>query len=245
MALGKSEAVDLSRRLLRGGRSGALSTAIQTHNGWPYGSLVTFATDLDGSPLFLFSDLSDHARNLKGDPRASLLIERTSARVKPQTGPRVTLLGTIKKTKNPRHARRFIARHPQAAMYAPFGDFNFYRMSLDRAHFVGGFARAIWFRGRELMSNAKAAKVLAEAEEDILQHMNEDHAEAVDLYAKILLGRKGTGWQMSAIDGEGADLMLNGRIARLDFAEPVSDPDEVRAELVRLAAQARESAKKP
>jgi len=245
MALSKPEAVGLSHQLLRGGRSGALSTAIGTHAGWPYGSLVTFATDLDGSPLFLFSDLSDHARNLKSEPRASLLIERTSTRLKPQTGPRVTLLGTIKKTKAPRHARRFIARHPQAAMYAPFGDFNFYRMSLDRAHFVGGFARAVWFRGRELLSNTKAAGLLAEAEEGIIQHMNEDHAEAVDLYAKILLKRKGTGWRMSAIDCEGADLMLNNRIARLAFAEPVSDSGEVRAELVRLAALARDSVKKP
>jgi len=244
MALGKPEAIDLSHRLLRGGRSGALSTAIQTHDGWPYGSLVTFATDVDGSPLFLFSDLSDHARNLKTDARASLLIERTSARIKPQTGPRVTLLGAIKKTKKPRHARRFIARHPQAAMYAPFGDFNFYRMSLDRAHFVGGFARAIWFRGRELLSDAKAAKVLADSEEDIVSHMNEDHSDAIDLYAKILLKRKGTGWRMSAIDCEGADLILNGRIARLDFADPVSDPGGIRDELVRLAALARDSVKK-
>ncbi len=243
MALGKQEAVELSHQLLRGGRSGSLSTAIKTHDGWPYGSLVTFATDLDGSPLFLFSDIADHARNLQSDPRASLLIEKSSGRIKPQTGPRVTLLGNIKKTKNPHHARRFIARHPQAAMYAGFGDFNFYHMTLDRAHFVGGFARAVWFRGRELLSDAKAAKILAEAEADIVAHMNEDHAEAVDLYARILLGRKGTGWCLSAIDCEGADLMLNGRIARLDFTRPVADPGEVRAELVRLAALARESSK--
>ena len=241
MALGKPEAIKLSHQLLRGGRSGALSTAIKTHDGWPYGSLVTFATDLDGSPLFLFSDISDHARNLKHDPRASLLIERASGRIKPQTGPRVTLLGTVKKTKNPRHARRFIARHPQAAMYAGFGDFNFYKMTLDRAHFVGGFARAVWFRGRELMSNTKAAKILADAEPDIIAHMNEDHAEAIDLYARILLGRKGSGWVLSAIDCDGADLMLNGRIARLNFAGPVADPGEVRAELVRLAGLARGS----
>jgi len=60
-----------------------------------------------------------------------------------------------------------------------------------------------------------------------------------------LLRRKGTGWRMSAIDCEGADLMLKGRIARLDFAAPVSDPSEIRTELARLATLARESVKKP
>ncbi len=241
MSSGKNEAISISRDLLREGRSGTLSTALTTQDGWPYGSLVTFAADLNGCPIFLFSDLSDHARNLKGDNRVSLLIERTSNRLKPQTGPRVTLLGTIKKTTNSRHQRRFIARHPQSAMYAGFGDFNFYRMSLDRVHYVGGFAKATWFRGRELLSNAKAAKTLADAEPDIITHMNEDHSVAIDLYANILLGRKGSGWQMIAIDCEGADLMLEGRIARLKFDMTVSDSTTVRAELVRLAAAARKS----
>jgi len=242
MASDKQEAIDVSHSLLRQGRSGTLSTLIKTHDGWPYGSLVTFATDLDASPLFLFSDLSDHARNLKADARASLLIERTSNRLKPQTGPRVTLLGTLTQTKNPRHSRRFIARHPQAAMYSGFGDFHFYHMTLERAHYVGGFARAKWFRGRELLSDPDAAKQLADAEQDILVHMNRDHADAVDLYANVLLGRKGTGWQISAIDTDGADLMLKGRISRLAFAEAVCDPAQVRAELIRLAALARDSA---
>jgi heme iron utilization protein len=245
MGPAKKQALEVSHALLREGRSGTLSTLHIKDDGWPYGSLVTFATDVDGSPLFLFSDISDHAKNLAEDGRASLLIENTSRRVKPQTGPRVTLLGKLKKTKNPRHTRRFIARHPGSAMYAGFGDFNFYRMSLERAHYVGGFARAVWYRGKDLLSDSAAAKTLAEAEEDILAHMNADHSEAIDLYANALLGRKGTGWQMSAIDCDGVDLILDGRLTRLKFGEPVTDSARIRDELVRLAAVARDSVKKP
>lgn len=244
MALSKSEAICLSRDLLRAGRSGALSTALPTHEGWPYGSLVTFATDIDGSPIFLFSDLADHARNLKADQRTSLLIERTSGRKKPQTGPRVTLLGKVRKTKDPHHAERYLARHPQARMYAGFGDFHFYKMTLDRVHFVGGFARAVWFRGRELLANPKAAKALVEAEQDILEHMNADHADAIDLYAQTLCKRRGSGWQMIGVDCDGADLMRDGRIARLSFAEPVADAGTVCDELVRLVGVARTKHKK-
>jgi len=242
MALSKSDAVDQSTRLLRGGRSGTLSTALKADGGWPYGSLVTFATDLDGSPLFLFSDLSDHSRNLAVDPRASLLIERASQHLKPQTGPRVTLLGRIEKSADDRHARRFIARHPQAAVYAGFGDFHFYRMDLARAHFVGGFARAVWFRGHELLIDAQTAKELADSETDILNHMNSDHSAAIQLYATILLGRQGQGWRMTAIDATGADLMLEGRIARLPFPQSAGTPELVRRQLVQLARQARDLA---
>jgi putative heme iron utilization protein len=245
MGSGKNEAISISHGLLREGRSGTLSTTLPKHEGWPYGSLVTFATDHDGSPLFLFSNLSDHARNLQADNRASLLIERTSNRIKPQTGPRVTLLGTIEKTTQKRHQKRFIARHPQSAMYAGFADFNFYRMSLERVHYVGGFAKATWFRGRELLTNAKTAKTIGDAEEDIISHMNEDHADTIDRYANALLHRKGTGWRMSAIDCDGADLMLNERIARLKFNTPVSSTTEVRAELVRLSSLASESVLNP
>jgi len=244
MALSKPEAISISKELLREGRSGALSTALPTHEGWPYGSLVTFATDIDGVPVFLFSDLADHARNLKVDNRASLLIEQTSGRKRPQTGPRVTLLGKLRKTKEARHAERFFARHPQARMYAGFGDFNFYKMSIERTHFVGGFARAVWFRGRELLSDPKATKALAEAEQDIIGHMNTDHADAINLYARVLCKRRGEGWQMIGVDADGADLMLKGRIARLAFAKPVGNAGEVRDELVRLAGVARAERKK-
>jgi len=241
MTVTKSDAVAHSRQLLRHGRSAALSTALSTHDGWPYGSFVTYATDPSGCPLFLFSDLSDHARNLVADPRASLLVERTSGRKNPQTGPRITLVGKIKKTTDPISVRRFLARHPRAKMYAGFKDFNFYRMSIERVHYVGGFARAIWFRGREILTTQAVAQQFAEAEADILDHMNKDHAEAIDLYANRLLNRKGGGWQMVGVDADGVDLMNKGRLARLDFEQSLEDAGQIRKQLVTLAAKARTS----
>jgi putative heme iron utilization protein len=71
--------------------------------------------------------------------------------------------------------------------------------------------------------------------------MNEDHGAALDLYANRLLGEAGTGWRMTGIDAEGADLRREGRVARLDFAGPVADAEAARAELVRLVRQARET----
>ncbi len=227
----------LGRQLIRRARAAMLSTALASKDGWPYGSLVSVALDCDGSPLMLFSNLSDHTRNLAKDSRASLLFEETSRLKNPQTGPRITVTGRIKKTTQARHRRRFLARHPEAALYAGFGDFNFFRMQVDRARFVGGFAKAVWLKGADILADAKAAAAVAKAEPAVLEHMNTDHPDAVDHYALTLLGRSGRGWKMTGIDPDGADLRLGGRVARIQFEKPVRNRKAIREELVRLAGQ--------
>ena len=41
--------------------------------GFPFGSLVSYAVDDTGNPLFFISELAEHTRNLHADSRASLL----------------------------------------------------------------------------------------------------------------------------------------------------------------------------
>ena len=239
MAPSRAELGFAIRQLMRSSRSASLSTALASADGWPYASLVTVAIDTDGAPLLLFSELSDHTRNLKADGRAALLFERASRHANPQRGPRVSVLGRIRPTRKPEHARRFLDMHPEAEMYAGFGDFGFYRMSIDRAHWVGGFARAQWLSGRFVAADAKAAKAIAAAAPGIIAHMNDDHADAVENYATRLLGRSGGGWRMIGVDPDGADLALEGRRARLGFDEMAENVADVRDRLVQMAAQAR------
>ena len=228
-----------ARGLILGGRSGVLSTTFRGKESWPYGSLVTYAPDVDGSPIFLFSTLSDHTNNLAKEPKASLLVERASRLKNPQQGPRVTILGTVKPTKSPRHKKRFLARHPGAARYAGFGDFGFYVMTPERLHLVGGFARAQWLKASEAQPTKAAARAIAQAEDGIVDHMNADHADALDLYANVLLGRKGTGWCVVSCDPWGLDLMRNDLPARLDFDAMVRDAGAMRTMLVDLVKRAR------
>ena len=56
------------------------------------------------------SDLAEHSKNIAADPRAALLIDGTAGRTDPLTGPRVTVLGTVEKTEDPRLKARFVAR---------------------------------------------------------------------------------------------------------------------------------------
>jgi heme iron utilization protein len=110
-----------ARRLLRGLDRAGLATSQQ---GWPYASLVLAAVDHDASPLLLLSDLAEHSKNLKRDPRVSLLFDGTAGRDDPLTGPRVTVLGELAAVADPRLVARFTRRHPAAADYAGFADFH-------------------------------------------------------------------------------------------------------------------------
>jgi len=230
---------DLARLLARRRGVGALATRMA--DGAPYASMVTYACNWQGEPLFLFSGLSDHTKNLIEESRAALLVEEATSRRNPQTGPRVTLMGRVVKDNDPNVRARFLARHPDAAQYADFGDFSLFRMRLERAHYVGGFARAIWFERKHILSPKAAADAFREAEAGIVEHINSDHADAVELYANRLLRRRGKGWRVAGADPDGLDLRCQGRSARLDFENPAMDSNDCRTALVALAERARRS----
>jgi hypothetical protein len=207
-------------------------------DGWPYASLVLTAADQDGAPILLLSRLAEHTRNLEAEPRASLLFDETVGLESPLTGARATVLGRMERSAEPRLRARFLARHPDAAGYADFGDFGFFRLSVERAHLVAGFGRIHWAERADVLFGGDWT-ALAERENDIVAHMNEAHADAVQLYAAKLCGREGAGWRMTGCDPEGFDLARGADGLRLDFDQPVVDAEAARAELVRLVRRAR------
>ena len=227
------------RDLVRGLDRAALATALPVESGaWPYASLVLVAVDHDLSPILLLSDLAEHTKAIAADGRVSLLFDGTQGLEQPLTGPRVTLVGRAARTADGRLGRRFLARHPDAAIYAGFNDFHFYRVAVERAHLVAGFGKIRWLSAAELTPPPLPAG-LAEGEEGIVRHMNEDHADAVQLYAGKLLGLSGSDWRMTGIDAEGIDLRQGGRVARLAFDAPLRAANEARKVLVALVAKAR------
>ena len=85
----------------------------------------------------------------------------------------------------------------------------------------------------------EGARDLIEAEPGIVEHMNEDHADAIELYATALADASPGPWRMVGIDPEGFDIVSEGTARRVLFAQPITTPAEARTELVRLAAEAR------
>ncbi|MGK7912919.1 MAG: DUF2470 domain-containing protein [Synechococcus sp.] len=78
----------------------------------------------------------------------------------------------------------------------------------------------------------------------ICKHMNEDHAEAVALYATAYGGLSNvTAAQMKAIDPEGMDLMANVDGAetsvRVTFEHQLQDSEDAHQTLIAMVRQAR------
>jgi heme iron utilization protein len=213
-----------ARRLVRAARTASLSSHM-AEGGWPYGSLVLIACDLDAAPILLISRLAEHTRNIAADQRVALLIDGTAGLASPLTGPRLTLLGRVAVSTDLRHRARFLARHDDARTYADFGDFSFYRIAVERAHLVAGFGRIHWLTAADVSFPAGAAE-LAAAEADVLAKVN------------ARLGQAGDARRVIGADAEGCDLSGDGGgLSRLHFDQPVADGAALEREI--LAAVGR------
>ncbi|MCC7275407.1 MAG: DUF2470 domain-containing protein [Alphaproteobacteria bacterium] len=226
-----------ARHLMRGLDRATLATVQRDAGGWPYASLAMVAHDGRGRPLLLLSALAEHTRNIAADGRVSLLFDGTAGLATPLTGARLSVLGRAAAVDDDAARARYLARHPDAALYAGFADFRLYRVEVERSHLVAGFGRIHWVEGAALVL-PREAPALADAEAGIVAHMNDDHPDAIQLCARML-GSAALGWRMTGVDPEGADLRLGGAVLRLAFATPVADAKGARVELVRLVGEAR------
>lgn len=237
------EARTLARQLLRTARSGALATN-DSISGMPFASLVAVATEIDGSPIILTSQLSTHTQLLDADVRCSLLVAATG-RGDPLAHPRLTLLAEAHRLdpaapETTGTRRRYLAHHPKAALYVDFPDFAFWRLKITSASLNGGFGRAYRMSASDILLPMSGLDDLAAIEAEAVAHMNVDHAEAVSLYATRLCGGRAGNWTMTALDPEGALLTLGDTVLRLPFPRPLTGADELRPMLILLAKQARQ-----
>jgi putative heme iron utilization protein len=188
----------------------------------------------------LLSDIAVHAANIRRDQRVSLLLVEPGGEAgDPLAGARLTITGTIGEDNDENHRRRFLARHPEARGYARFRDFRLYRLQVQTAHLVAGFGRIVDLTASDLLVDCADSGELLAGEESAVEHMNEDHREALSLYATHLLGQPAGDWRMTGADPEGADLRAGEHRARLVFPEKARTGGDLRAILVHLVKEAR------
>lgn len=231
-------AAEEARRVLRTAATGSLATL--NPDGGPFASLVSVATTSTGEPIFLISALAVHTRNLDRDRRASLLLTGPGGEDgDPLAGARLTLVGEVVESDDPVVRRRFLARHREAEGYAGFGDFGFRRLAIASGHLVAGFGRIVDLGREDLLTDCSGADDLLATEESAVQHMNDDHRDALRLYATRLLGEEDGSWSMTGVDPDGLDLRHGNRRARLVFETPVPTASALRRALADLARKLR------
>ncbi len=233
-----------ARTLMHVGRVGMLSTLSERHPDWPFGSVMPYGLDDQGRPTFLISALAMHTRNLQRDPRASLLVAAERVHADPLGSARLTLLGTVAEVPDADLAavrEGYLQRHPQADGWVDFGDFGFYRMEIAEPYYVGGFGVMGWVTAADYL--AAGADPLVDIAPSVVQHMNDDHAEALVFMARHFAGCAAESVRMTGVDRLGCDLqavLTDGeQDLRVAFIRQATNADEVRKVLTEMVQQAR------
>ncbi|SCA58224.1 putative heme iron utilization protein [Candidatus Terasakiella magnetica] len=214
-----------ARKIARACRSGSMAT-LDRETGLPYVSFCACAFDYQGQPIFLFSDLADHTQNILKKPSVSFLCEQASQLSNPQAGPRVSLVGEMGKIEEEEVCSIFMQLHPSAKMYANFGDFNFYRLKVEKAHYVGGFGKAVWLDDGQYLGDSAASLFFSKNQLELIKQLNTELPEFARTCATKLLKQRGKNWQVLRLDGDGIDLKLASRVIRYPFENNVKNMNE-------------------
>ncbi|MEM6411100.1 MAG: DUF2470 domain-containing protein [Pseudomonadota bacterium] len=216
---------------------------ISSESGAPDVTRVGLATDIDGAPIFPMSDLSGRPQMAETSSAASLLVG-DPGKGDPLAHPRVTLHGNIRRTADDEHQRlrgRYLGQHPKAELYIDFKDFSLWRFEIESANFNGGFGRAYALTATDLLSPIEDLTGWGPREAGAREHMNDDHADAVELYAKGFCGSNGGKWRLSGIDPEGIDISLGEDQLRIWFDAPLESSAGMHKELVAMVGKARDA----
>lgn len=228
-----------ARELLLEQSFGVLSTLSRQVEGYPHGSLTPFCLDYEENPILLISDIAQHTRNIRSDPRVSLTVfDIREPDV--QANPRLTLMADAIAIKEEESEvrNRYVRYFPGSEANFQAHDFGFYRLNPVRCHYIGGFGKVNWLDSDELFYLNPFS---VDEEEYIISHMNEDHAEILrafcNFYRNMTLPDSAS-VVMVGVDGEGFDLLVDGRRVRIKFRAEITDSEEVRQQLVAMAKEA-------
>ena len=117
--------------------------------------------------------------------------------------------------------RRYLNAHPSAEGFVDFKDFSFFGIVPSGLHLVAGFGRIIDLKAAQFLTDIWDAAGLLEAEQGAVEHMTEDHREAMNLYPQ-LLGAEAADWRCTGCDPDGMDMQAGRQTLRLDFPERVT-----------------------
>jgi putative heme iron utilization protein len=231
------------------GSAATLSTLSRKQPGFPFGSLMPYALDEAGRPIFLISTMAMHTQNLKADPRASLFVTQTAEDGDVLGAARATVIGTVLQISEEEKAEAreiYLKAHPNSQYWVDFTDFAFFRLEPVEVYFVGGFGVMGWVSASEYC--AARPDPLSGSARGIVDHMNADHADALTLLARVHAGLEAltpVPAKMTAVDRLGFQVRVETAAgmkgARIPFLRQAVTASEARSVLVEMVRQARQA----
>ncbi|CAN6219334.1 unnamed protein product [Urochloa humidicola] len=225
---------------------GVLATHSQEHAGYPSGSMVDFACDLDGSPILAVSSLAVHSKNLSGNPKCSLLVAKDP---EDRTDTVITVYGDavpVSDEQKDSVRSAYLRRHPDA-FWVDFGDFSFLHIKPKAVRYVSGVATALLGSGEFSAAEYKEAKVdpISQFSTPITSHMNKDHADDTKLIVQHSTTVKVDFAYMLDVDSLGFNVKAgyDGSVLklRIPFPRQAQDRKDVKTLIVEMLQAAKAS----
>eukprot|EP00928_Gymnodinium_smaydae_P044830 TRINITY_DN29920_c0_g1_i1.p1 TRINITY_DN29920_c0_g1~~TRINITY_DN29920_c0_g1_i1.p1 ORF type:complete len:320 (+),score=46.76 TRINITY_DN29920_c0_g1_i1:88-1047(+) len=231
-----------ARTLVFGQSQGFLAT---THHklGVPYGTLINLAACPEtGLPFTVISRLAEHTQNLLGSQRCSVLVTEKQGVADQLSVARCTLVGEmVQVEKTPARRNAFLEKHPTAT-YVDYDDFQCWQLRCESLRYIGGFGEMSWVEGSSYCE--AAPDIVALGSKGAVEHMNEDHLDAVLAMTRAFGGLpQATSATMLSLDHLGFEVLAltpeGRRRTRVAFEAPLRDAEEIRPAVVALTQLAR------
>lgn len=238
----RTQALTDAKALLRGCETGVISTISHNLRGYPFGSVSPFISCSEGKLYFYISDIAQHAKNLEKDSRMSLTVFHQAEEGDQNAHGRVTVVGDaapIKGDKAKQILEQYVRRFPEAETYKQAHDFNVWQMDVVRVRYIGGFGKIFWLEQEEW--NAPASPWSIEAEKNMIDHMNEDHQDAMSLILAHHHGIQDNAPIMSGVVSDGFYIYSNNKNYYVPFESTCTKHEDVRMALVKLTNRARKA----
>ena len=225
--------------LYRTTNAAILSTMSNKYEGYPFGSFITYVSDRNRTLFMYTSDIAQHTKNLKSNPKACVTLFKLDTDYDKQNSSRLTLMGDLKTVSNEELddcQNRFVKFLPESKKYSSMHDFKFYKLVISRVRWIGGFGDIAWLNPKNW--NDEKPK-WSKNETMMIDHMNEDHSNVIQSALNAQYGIKDKKAQMIALTIDGYYISSKENIYFINFDKPVIKALDYRKILVKQAKEYR------
>ena len=215
-----------------------LSTLSKKNNAHPFGSIVPYDVEKDGSIIIFISLISEHYKNLENDARSNIFISDPFGNNDPQANSRVSILTEFAKISDKEFdkvSESYWNRFPNAKSRSIAHNFCFFRSKNLKLRWISGFGEMGWIEEKDF-SNAPFDEI-SYIGMDIIQHMNEDHKDALSKYIRHYhrIEEKLDHLEMVSINKSSFEISINkNKRKAIQFSEELKSASEVRQEMISL-----------
>lgn len=235
------QAARQARRLALTYPTAVFSTLSHKMNGHPFGSVSPIALTNEGDVIFYVSDIAQHARNLHHDPRLSVTLFEPALQGDQNEQARLTLSGEAAPMvgePGQQALARYLKLFPDAVNYTKAHDFKMWGMKVDHIRYIGGFGEIFWLSRDEWV--LPSPQWSPEEEVGMVQHMNDDHADACRLLLEHVHGYQASAQpEMLSVYPDGCHLVASRKRYFVPFTQQCLTPVAVRKALAAMTQEAR------